>query len=377
MAGIVLLINYNRGMAKWVLLGLVAGLFLSVGVARGDYGQTFEFREGRWLEVQKPATQPVVDEPALDQAEGLLAHNDYKAAKKVLLAWEKTHKHSPVRDRCILLLSEVFYQQGNRVKSFFYCDELLEEYPESKLFPAALQKQFDIATAYMNGYKDKFLGMRILDMGAEAVEMMWRIQQRSPGSPLAEKGMLATANYYYGDGQYDLAEDAYNCYVKSYPNSDKVPLAKLHAAFASLAQFRGVKFDASHIIDARVQLMAIQREYPELAAEENVATVLEQIDSAFAKKLLDEGEFYQRTGVPKGAAYMYRFLAQTYPESPEAWEARQALAAMRPVMLAEAAPPAAPGFAPAAEFSPPTTEPSGGNGVTAAAVGTSADAGQR
>jgi outer membrane protein assembly factor BamD (BamD/ComL family) len=343
-------------MWKVALLMVAVGL-CAAGAARGDQGgdQTFEFRDGRWLEVTKPTTQPVVDEPMLDQAEALLMQNNLKETKKVLVAWEKTHKHSPVRDRCIMLFADLFYQKDQRLKSFFYCDELMDEYPESKLFPAALQKQFDIATEYMNGYKDSFLGFHVLDMGSEAVEMMWRIQQRAPGSPLAEKGLLSTADYYYGSGQYDLAEDAYNAYWHSYPNSDKVPLVKLHAAFASLAQFRGVKFDASKIIDARVQLLEIQRKYPDLAEEENVETVIEQIDSAFAKKLLEEGAFYQRTHEPRGAAYEYRFLAQTYPNSPEAAEARGYLKDMPAWVLADAPPPPASGYA-------PTTEPS----VTAA-----------
>jgi outer membrane assembly lipoprotein YfiO len=363
-------------MAKWTLVGLLAGMLFCAGVARGDepspprnWGQqTFEFREGRWLEV--PSTQPavVVDEPDLDQAERLLAVNDHKGAKKILLAWEKVHKKSPVRDRCLLLLSDVFYQQGNHLKAFFYCDELMDEYPESKLFPTALQKQYDIAYEYMNGWKDSFLGMRILDMGAEAVEMMWRIQQRSPGSPLAQKGMLATAFYYYNDGQYDLAEDAFNTYAKSYPNSDQIPVVRLKAAFASLAQFRGTRFDASSIIDARQQLMAIQRDYPALAAEENVETVLERIDSAFAAKLLEQGQFFQKTGMPRGAVYMYRFLVDTYPQSPEAGQARQLLAGIPKSELAEASPPAASGFAPQAEYASTggaATQPSGinaGNG---------------
>jgi outer membrane assembly lipoprotein YfiO len=356
-------------MMKRMLFGLVAGMLVfGSGITRGQSApprnsspQTFEFREGRWLEMPSTAPAAPVDEPALDQAEQLLAQKKHDAAKKILLEWEKGHKKSPVRDRCILLLADVFYQQGNHVKSFFYCDELMDEYPESKLFPAALQKQYDIAYEYMNGYKDSFLGMPILDMGDDAVQMMWRIQQRSPGSPLAQKGMLATAFYYYNDGQYELAEDAFNAYAKSYPNSEQIPLVRLKAAFASLAQFRGTKFDASSIIDARQQLMGIQRDYPALAAEENVATVLERIDSAFAEKLLEQGKFYQKTGQNRGAAYMYRFLVDTYPASPEADEARKFLGGMPRQDLAEAGPPSAPGFAPAAEYasvSPPTTEPS-------------------
>ncbi|MGD0389859.1 MAG: outer membrane protein assembly factor BamD [Tepidisphaeraceae bacterium] len=335
-------------MAKPLLLCIMA-LLLSANAARGAQSHTWELREGRWREATRPATGPAVPEPMLDRAEELLRQQDPKAAKKILLAWEKGHKKSPARDRCIFLLVDVFYQQDDRFKSFFYCDELMDEYPESKLFQAALQKQFDIANAYLNGYKDTFLGMRIVDESAEAVQMMWRIQQRAPGSPLAERGLLYTADYYYSDSDYDLAEDAYNFYAQSYPNSDRVPQVKLRAAFSSLAQFRGVKFDATHIIDARAQLLVIQKLYPELAAEENVQTVIDQIDSAFAKKLLDQGEFYQRTGELHGAVYQYRFLAQTYPNAPEAWEARDHLSRMPASVLAEAPPPRASGYAPATE----------------------------
>jgi outer membrane protein assembly factor BamD (BamD/ComL family) len=335
-------------MYKRLFLCILAFLTCN-SLLRAADNQTWEFRAGRWMEAPRPTTAPTVDEPMLDQAEQLLIQHDPKAAKKILVAWVKANKKSPVRDRCIFLLSDVFYQQDDRVKSFFYCDELMDEYPESKLFQAALKKQFDIATDYLNGYKESFLGMRILDMGTEGVQMMWRIQQRSPGSPLAEKGLHATADYYFNDAEFDLAEDAYNAYIQSYPHSDQIPRVKLRAAFSSLAQFRGVKFDASPIIDARAQLMVIQKEYPDLAAEENVQTVLDQIDSAFAKKLLDLGDFYQRTHVPRGAAYEYRFLIQTYPNFPEAQLAQAYLAALPPDESTEPPPPLARSYAPATE----------------------------
>jgi outer membrane assembly lipoprotein YfiO len=334
---------FRRGLG----LVIVCLLFASPALAR-NYG-TWEYREGLW--VKKPQTTQAAPqpEPMLDEAEQLLASNDLKPAKKVLLDWEKSHKHSPSRDRCIFLLARLFYQKDDRIKSFFYCDELMDEYPESKLFQTALQWQYDIAKAYMDGYKESFLGIRFVDRGGEAVEMMWRIQQRCPGSPLAEMGLLDTADYYFNDRDYDLAEETYNFYVQSYPNSPEVPRVKLRAAYSSWAQFRGTKFDASNIIDAQAQLLVIQRQYPELASEENVQTALDHIDEAFARKLLEQGDYYQRTGQLKGAVYQYRFLAQTYPNSPDAAEARIRLRQMPPTALTDPAPPLAAGYAPATE----------------------------
>jgi outer membrane assembly lipoprotein YfiO len=325
---------------------------LAIGSAQAAPQRTWRFRDGQWREMSRPRpiTGPEVPDPVLDHVQQLLARHDHHAARKLLVQWIKTHdRNAPNRDRAVFLFADVYYQADDRIKSFFYCDELMDEYPESSLFQAALQKQFDIAQAYLDGYKDTFLGMHIVDEGAEAVQMMWRIQQRAPGSPLAEQAMLSTADYYFNDREYDLAEDCYNAFVQSYPNSPDVPRVQLRAAYSSLAQFRGTKFDASSIIDGRAQLLEIQRKYPQLAADENVQAVLDQIDSAFCRKLLDEGKFYERTHAPRGAVYEYRFLTQTYPDSPEAAEARRRLAHMPPAALDDPAPPLAGSYAPATQ----------------------------
>ena len=144
--------------------------------------------------------------------------------------------------------------------------------------------------------------------------MLYRIQQRSPGSPLAEKALLRTADYYYREAEFDLASDAYAVFARAYPRSPEVPRVRLRQAFANYAQFRGLKFDVTPIIDAREQLLAIQQQYPALAAEENLQPVIERIDATFARKIFVTGDFYERTHEPRAAAYQYKFLLKTYPE---------------------------------------------------------------
>src|SRR5207253_4944771 len=125
---------------------------------------------------------------------------------------------------------------------------------------AALQRQYEIADAYLGGYKRRFLGIALFGAEDEAVEMLYRIQQRSPGSPLAEKALLRTGDYYYKDSEFDFAADVYAVFVHSYPRSPEVPKVKLRQAFSYYAQFRGLKFDATPIIDARQQLVEVMKE---------------------------------------------------------------------------------------------------------------------
>jgi outer membrane assembly lipoprotein YfiO len=268
-----------------------------------------------------------------------LQANRWQAAHDLLVPWLNTHPHAPDRDRAIYLLAEVYYENGDRIRAFYHLDELLDNHPESKLFFPALEFQYDIADAYLNGYKDTFLGMSILGRTDEAIEMLFRIQERSPGSPIAEKALKRTADYYFNDSEFDLAADAYESYIRAYPRSADIPQAKLRQAFSNLAQFRGPRFDATPLINARSQFKAIEVQYPELAAESNVPQWIDHIDADMAKKAYLVAEFYRNTGRPGGAVFMYRYVIQTYPNSTEAKMSQRELSRMPAWALRQAPPP--------------------------------------
>ena len=272
---------------------------------------------GGWHLTTAPTTQAVHDE-TLDRAEQMMQHGQVGPAKKIVVNWINTHKNSPIRDRGVYLLGECNYLMGNRTLSFYNFDELLDLYPDSRYFYPALQRQYEIADAYLRGYKNKFLGIAMLDAHVEATEMLYRVQQRSPGSPLAEKSLLRVADYYYSDGDFDMAADAYAAYVRSYPRSPYIARVRLRQAFSALAQFRGIRYDATPIIDARQQLMDLSSAYPQLAEEENIPAIVQRIDKALARKLLDIGDYYRRTHKPSAAGYYYRYVMGTYPDYREA-----------------------------------------------------------
>jgi outer membrane protein assembly factor BamD len=275
----------------------------------------------------------------LDRAERLLGKHHWQSAHDLIVPWLKTHPKASDRDRAVFLLAEVYYQNGDRIRAFYHLDELMDDFPESRLFLPALQLQYDIAAAYLDGFNDTFLGMPIVPMTDEGIEMLYRIQERSPGSPLAEKALKRTADYYFNTSQFDLARDAYGAFVRGYPRSPLVPQVRLREAFASLAEFRGARFDATSLIDARAQFKEIQAQYPDLAADANVAGWIDRIDSDLAHKAYMTADFYQRTNHPRGAVYLYRYVIDTYPNSHEADLSRRAMATMPPSALVDPPPP--------------------------------------
>jgi outer membrane protein assembly factor BamD (BamD/ComL family) len=317
--------------------------------------EVWEFSNGTWTQVKAPTTtttQPTAD-ATLDRIDALLDQYKYMDARKLSLAWEKQNKTSPLRDRVIYQLARSFYQYGDRVKAFYYCDELMDEYPESRLFYTALDMQFRIADAYLGGYKKRILRMPLVDAAEDGIEMLWRIQQRSPGSPLAERALLRTADYYFARGQYDLSGDAYAAFAKSYARSPAVPRVRLRAAYSSLAQFRGLRYDATPLLDAKTQFASIIGDYPDLAQEENLPDLIERIDTTFARKNDVVADFYRRTNEPRGAAYTYRHVTRTYPNTPEAEYANDMLRWLPPKAVEQS-------FVQGAGPLLPSTQPAGG-----------------
>lgn len=323
-------------------LTLAAILVLWAGsVAADTVPQRYELRDGKWIAVPVPSTQVTAADavdPVLNSIEDRIAAKQCRQAVKQSYKWLKAHGGSPQFDRGLYLCASALYCMGDRIRAFYYLDELLDFYPESSYYQPALQMQYDIANAFLNGYKRRFLLIPFLSANDEAIDMLYRVQQRAPGSEIAEKSLLRTGDYFYKDGQFDISADVYAAFVKSFPRSPLVPRVKLREAFSNLAQYNGPRFDPTPVIDARTQLLDIAAQYPDLAAQENIPTILKRIDVTFARKLAYTADFYQRTRQPKAAAYVYEFLSLNYPNTTEAETARRRLQSLPKPVVSPATP---------------------------------------
>ncbi|HEX3358656.1 MAG TPA: outer membrane protein assembly factor BamD [Tepidisphaeraceae bacterium] len=326
-----------------VAVALVLGL-ASLVQAGSIIPQLSEFKDGRWQVAEGPATQPAAyqSDPQLDATEDMISAGRNKEAISRLIDYLKYNRSSPVRDRALYLMGEAQYRYGDRIKAFYYLDELLDTFPASDLYYPALSKQYDIADSFLNGYKRRVFGFVKISAEEEGVEMLFRVQQRSPGSELAEKSLLRTADYYYADSQFDLAADAYAVYIHSYSRSPLISRVKLRQAYSNLAQFRGLKFDPTPVIDARAQLLALTADFPDVAQQENIPALLDRIDATFAKKLYVTAAFYVRTHERRAAAYIYSYLVSAYPDSPEAAKAKTELLHLPSPLIEPAAPTTSP-----------------------------------
>jgi outer membrane assembly lipoprotein YfiO len=285
--------------------------------------------DGRWEKIEQPVAAPTASvadaDVRLAEIQKRIDNKQFGSARGDLVRWLLANPSSPNRDRGLLMMARTLVGQGDRIRAFYYCDELLDTYPESPVYAEALQLQFEIADLYLNGARDRLLGLPILDQNDAAVEMLFRIQQRSPGSPLADRSLVRTADFYWSDGQFDLAADTYGFYAQSYPRSPLTPSVRVREAYSNLAQFKGARYDPAPILNAKTQMNSIKAEYPDLAKTEDLDSKIESANRQLARRMYLNADFYRRTNKPKSAEYLAKRLIATYPNLPEAQDAAKLL----------------------------------------------------
>jgi outer membrane assembly lipoprotein YfiO len=198
------------------------------------------------------------------------------------------------------------------------------------LYLPTLEREYACADAFLSGYKRLFMGLRILPVTDDALQLLDRIQDRQRGSAIAEKAGLRVADYYYFAGKFPEAIDAYSDFLKRYPYSQFTRKAEIRRAEASLGSFRGVLFDFTPLYDARERMATITETYPQSAEQLQSRAVDDRIYQLEGLKDLEIARYYFRAGKKHASAYYYKRVIENWPDTSYAQDARRELLARIP-----------------------------------------------
>jgi outer membrane protein assembly factor BamD (BamD/ComL family) len=289
----------------------------------------WELRNGSWV----PLVQPGEGTPDAQVAQMIqdLKANETKKVISDAKQWEKVNKLHPLMPQVLVLQGDAEVARGNKYRALYSYEGMLLNYPSSDLYVHVLQREYNIADAFLNGYKRKFLGLRILPVTEDALTLLDRIQDRQRGSAIAEQAGIRLVDYYYHAGKFQEAVDACADFLKRYPYSQYVRKAEIRRAEASLGNFHGVLFDFTPLYDARERLAAISDEYPQTAEQVQVPAIDDRIYQLEGRKDLEIARYYWRAGKKHAAAYYYKRVMATWPDTAAAQSARAELQSRLPL----------------------------------------------
>lgn len=283
----------------------------------------WELRNGSWV----PTVTPGVYSPDAEVAVMIKELDEGKTKKVIADAkrWLKKYKVHPLVPQVLLLQGDAETARGNKYKALFSYEDILTNFPTTELYVPVLEREYNAADAFLKGYKRKFLGLRILPVTDDAIELLDRIQDRQRGSALAERAGLLVADYYYNHGSFDDAVDAYADFLRRYPYSQFARKAEVRRAEASIAKFHGVKFEITPLEDGRERVGAVEQAYPQTAEHLQAKALQDRIYQMEGRKELEIARYYWRASKRYASKYYYHRVIDNWPDTQMAIDAKKEL----------------------------------------------------
>lgn len=293
------------------VIGSAASLFTMTSPALAQTEYTLDDFD-RWT--PSPSPSPVDEQ--LQQARVALANGD---AARALNLSENFLENNPLgqgRADALLIQGDAQLALGYEYKALFAYEDVARRYSSTTSFIPALEREYEIAKAYAHGLRKRFMGtFRWIDAGDDAQEIFIRIQERLPGSELAEKAGMELSDYYFRIRDMPLAADSYDLFVQNYPRSKRVNKAKLRLIYSYYAQFKGPQYDASGLREATSRLKLLQADDPALAQQIGAEALLVRVYESEAAKLLNDALWYQGMGDFISTELTLRSLVNRFPKS--------------------------------------------------------------
>lgn len=299
---------------------LAAAWCIGLGVlAPSALAQQQEFKlseEGELIRTRE--IDPASDEGKLLRARQYLAQNRVPQAYKIVDDWLDRNERTdnPWVAEAYLIRGDAKTARGDEYEALYDYEEIIKGFPGTEQFATAVEREMDIGMRYLNGLKRKFLGLRVDNATGLGEELLPRVQERMPGSRLAERACIELADFYYRTRDLRMAAEAYDIFLKNYPTSQYREKAMQRRVFSNIGRFKGPRYDASGLLESRLLIEDFAASYPADAEAAGLNDALvARLDESAGAQMLETARWYLDRDDPVSAKLMIRRLLRKHPDS--------------------------------------------------------------
>ncbi len=200
--------------ARPLLFLLILGL-AGPAVARAE--EVYKLGEGGWAAAaMEPAAAPDRDVAAM---RALLAEGRFDEAEAAASAWLDATPGAAAEADVLLARGDARVGQNRLWRALYDYERLLTTHPGSDAYLEAVSRELAIAKLFIGGWKRKLLGVRVLPTDGEGAELLVRVQERAPGSDLAEDAALTLADHFFAKQQMAQAAEMYDLLLRNFPRT--------------------------------------------------------------------------------------------------------------------------------------------------------------
>ena len=219
---------------------------------------------------------------------------------------------------------QMLEKQGKLQRAFYEYQALVQKYPRSPDFEAALQAQYTIGKAYLDGKRVDVYGVPTLPSMAKAQEMFQKIVTNAPYSRIAPLAQYGIGQALEKSGSITATVNAYQQVVDRYPNSDVAPNALYQIGYVYFQASRSTGYDQTAAVRAQEAFDDFLLRYPNSEKVPQAQDNLKTLQGRKTENSYTIAKYYDKQKNYKAAYVYYNEVVQQQPDSPEAVKSKAA-----------------------------------------------------
>ena len=278
---------------------------------------------GKWINPKKAAKD--TPEEQYDWALGFFNQKNWDRSIEEFEKLEATFPTSRLAAEAVYYQGVGWEQKDEPAKAVDAYEKLVDRYPYSDRIKDTIKREFEIANEFSAGGKVKMLGVPVLPGHDKAIEIYNHIIKNAPYGSYGDQAQFKLGELYRSQGEFELAQKAFQALVDEYPNSELVPKAKYQIANASMQASKKGQFDEQHAERAIEEFQEFKNAFPvdtqTVLADESIKSIRNEK----AERSLSIASFYEGQQKWSSAKVYYEELIRNYPETPAAATAKKRL----------------------------------------------------
>src|SRR5258708_4831366 len=228
--------------------------------------------------------------------------------------------------------ARMYEKQGKLEKAFHDYQTIVERYPRSEHFEPALEAEYTIAKAYLDGRRVDVYGVPTIPSMAKAEEMFKKILTNGRFSKIAPLAQYGIGQAIEKSGSITYSVTAYQQVVARYPNSEVAADAMYQIGYVYLQASRATGYDETAAVRAQEAFEDFLVKYPNSHKVPQAQDNLKTLPGRKSNDAFNIARFYDKQHNYKAAYVYYNEVLQQQTDSQQATRAKTRMDQIRTKM---------------------------------------------
>ena len=293
-------------------------------------------------------TSPAKVSGALAKAQDLYRQADYGHAESGFHDIAENQKNSPlVGEEARFYEAECLRARGKLPAACDTYSKMLHDFPSGAYKDQAVRRMYDIAVLWLQPTEKEFeergknktfvvpaiakvhmdKSMPTIDAEGRALQALEVVHYSDITGPLAAQALYLAGYVKFVREDYKEADHYFTQLLEMHKDSPHAAKAAELDVICKTMSTGGPAYDGRKCAEARQLIDASMRVFPEIANDPEKREFMTRqalaIKAQQAEKDIQKAEFYERTGHPASAYFMYEIVCRRYPQTKYAEQAAE------------------------------------------------------